>query len=200
MIMSDQMGEKELSKRFGELWAEAKHEIYRLQLLDTYLVDGEKEAFCGYKKGKAANCIKISGFEEWCSSIEGKSKQGVRIIDMEVVGLPLSEYKKFGISVALLSTNEKGQESFFVERKKVAKLISGFQDYWMFDSKVVIPMNYDKEGHFLGAGSLVVAQDRVDRYVKLREVLLGVAVPMAEFLRTNDVNLSCNSRCKNVIR
>ena len=184
----------EFRKRFRKCWTESKHEIFRLQLLDTYLVDDEKEAFSDYKKGKAVSEITLPGDDEWLSLIEDTTKKGVKIIDMEVVSIPLSEYKRFVIPM-MFSPNSKGQESLFVERKKIAKQISGFQDYWMFDSKIVIPMNYDKEGHFFGSGDIITEPDKIARYVKLKEELLKVATPMSEFLHVNKVNLD-NPRLK----
>lgn len=173
---------------FDYFWNEAKVDIFRLQLLDTYLVESEKENFDKYNRGEYVEDSQT--FIEWKNQIKEKSSQGVHIINMAVVTLPLSQYKKFGIATALLQTLKLGQESFYVEREKVSNEIKGFEDYWMFDRKVVIKMKYDEYGHFLKMEDAISNAGEVKRYVILRDSLLKKALPLLKFLEVNNIQIT----------
>jgi hypothetical protein len=176
-------------KNFDSLWREAKNEIFRLELLNVYKVASETEAFRRYMEGKPLNSLEAPGFKDWLSKIEDKTKNGVTIVDVQVLDLPMSDYLKFGITCASFLAEEKGEKFLFIERKNVSKLIRGFQDYWMFDSKTVIPMNYDEEGSFISKGKPISDQNEISDYLKLKDKLLKIGMPMREFLRVNDIIL-----------
>lgn len=128
------------NKTFEELWSDAKEEIFRLELLNTYLVDYEAQAFNKYKKGLEVSGWDIPGFDKWLQDITDKTKDGVKILDLQVLDLPMSEYLKFGIGSASFFAQDKGEKFMFVERNKVSEIIKGVEDYWLFDSEVVLPM------------------------------------------------------------
>lgn len=174
-------------KKFNELWKESKKEIFRLQLLNTYRVDDEKKLFEDYKKGKDINLSKDGEFNNWLHMIQTKKNQGVRIIDLEIVELPLNRYNLFGIDLFLSKTNKIGQETLYIERKNACKLISGFKDYWMFDSKAIIPMNYNKYGYFLNMDRVIRDKKELAKYIELKNNLLKIAIPMKKFLRNNKI-------------
>lgn len=178
-----------VSKTFDELWQSAKTDIFRLQLLNIYLVEQEAKAFRLYKSGKRVDGLETPGFKEWLSQIEETVKRGVRVIDIRVIDLPMSEYHRFVISTWAHFAKEKGEEIRFIEREKVAELVHGFEDYWMFDSDVVIPMRYDAAGHFIEKGEQITDPKIVSKYAALKTRLDTIAVPMDKFLSANKINL-----------
>ncbi len=167
---------------FNKLWADAKKEIFRLELLDTYLVEEEKENFKLFKEGKLIDPLNDHGFLSWLSSIKEKRDAGTKIIDISVITLPVSPYVKFGMQY-FLKTTEAGKEDLLIERTKVKKLTEGFEDYWMFDRKNVIIMHYDKEGHFLSQSKAMSGKKNISKYVELEKQLLKIAIPLKEFLK-----------------
>ncbi len=176
-------------KTFKELWEGAKTEIFRLELLNAYNIDYEAEAFKRYKQGKPINSLDVPGFKEWLSKLEEKTKDGVAIVDIQVLDLPMSDYIQFGISGASFFAEEKGEKFLFVERKNVSKLITNFPDYWMFDSKTVMTMNYDSNGRLISQGKPIDDSKEILRYLELKNKLLRVGIPMQEFLRVNRIKL-----------
>ncbi len=192
--MTDKTEKEEKQKGFDEIWKNTRHEIFRLELLNTYLVDYEKEPFERYKRREKFNALEYPDFIEWLSNIEQKVKESVRIIDIQVLDLPMSEYLKFGISTGSIFAAEKGEEFLFIERDKVKDLIFGFQDYWMFDSKIIISMDYDSEGRFIKKEYPIVRDKNLSKYIDLKNELLKVAIPMNKFLRINNISLSYKSR------
>ncbi len=118
-----------------------------------------------------------------------KRGESVRIINMQVVDLPLNDYIKFGIKYYLNITSKSGQETFFIERKNVNELVRVFKDYWMFDSKRIIPMNYKEYGTYISMGDPVIMDSVVNKYSELNDKLLDRAMPMSDFLDVNRINL-----------
>lgn len=172
-------------KKFDEWCIGSKKEIFRLQLLNTYDVESSKKSFEDYRRGKPINIDEIPGYKDWLSRIETKKKQGVRVINMQVVDLPLNDYTRYAVEVILPINERAGQESYFIERSKAADTVSGFQDFWMFDSEKVLLMDYDKNGRFLG-GRVLTDTLSIARYVKLKHSLSKIAAPMKEFLQTKE--------------
>lgn len=170
------------------LWDRSKSEIFRLQLLNAYWEDTKTDAFGEFMQGIPPDPMKNSGFKEYREGIAKKKIDGVRIINMQVLDLPISDALKFGIAFLRLS-EESGQKSLFVERKNVADLVKGFRDFYMFDSKIVLNVIYDKdvEGRYLGTEKPITDPEEVSAYIKLRDGLVKAAVPMDDFLRLNGI-------------
>ena len=121
--MIENLSEQLKNKKFEDLWSDAKTEIFRLELLNTYLVDYEEDAFNRYKRGLEVNSLEIPGFKKWLEDINYKTKNNVRVLDIQVLDLPMSEYLKFGISCASFFAEKKGEKFMFVERNKVSDII-----------------------------------------------------------------------------
>ena len=86
---------------------------------------------------------------------------------------------------------KKGKPSLFIERRSVADLVKWFQDFYMFDSKIVMNIIYDEkvEGKYLGAEELITDPKEVSRYVNLRNKMVKAAVPMEDFLKQHNIPL-----------
>ena len=67
----------------------------------------------------------------------------------------------------------------------------------MFDNSVVMPMIYDREGHFLGAGKLIEGGKGVTPYNSLKEALLKEATPISDFKGHNITLLSEKAKDRN---
>jgi hypothetical protein len=171
---------------WSRLWKDAKTELFRLQLLNTYLVEDEAPAFEAYKKGKF---IAMPSFDSWLEQLQEKKNAGVKIVNLLVVDMPLSEYTRFGIEMCYFATATKGQETFIVERKDVAHLLDGAVDFWMFDRKAAIPMKYDKEGHWLGTEDTVTDANGIAKLNNIRDRVLEHALPLEEFLKVHRLSL-----------
>jgi len=179
--------QKLLEKKLINCWTEAKEEIFRLQLFNEYHTVEDLD-LAKLERENRLNILDDQNFKQWVSDIETKSKEGVRIINVHVIDLPLTEYHRLGIKYYLTETSKKGQESFFVERKDVADMISKFQDYWMFDSKNIILMDYGSDGTYVGVGGFIVMNNN-NKYSMLRDKLMKKVLPMMDFLKSNRIGL-----------
>lgn len=183
---------------FQTLWDGAKHEIFRLQLLNTYWEDTRLPTFKEFMAGKPVDYINSPGYREWAVGMAKKRDEGVKIINLQVLDLPLSDALRFGIGFLRIS-EENGQHTLFVERQDVKETIKGFEDYYLFDSQVALPIIYDKdvEGRFIKFGSPVRGQT-ASRYVEASVALVKAAVPMEEFLRNHGIDANVRSRQRSV--
>jgi|GEM_PF-1169713 hypothetical protein len=174
-----------LKREYPTARKEAKMEIFRLQLLDEYIVDAEKDSYSAYKNG---DVIRYPRFNENLDSLSNMKKNGISVINLLVVDIPLSTYTKYAIETVYLAQLDYGKETFMAERSTVSKLTEGIRDFWLFDNNKVIPMLYDPKGNLVGASKPIIG-DQVKEYVEIKERLLANSLPLKEFLRTNNLGL-----------
>lgn len=141
-------------------------------------------------QGKQINPEENPGFKYFADIVARKKANGVDIINMQVLDLPISDALRFGIGF-LRASEKSGQRSLFIERRSVADLVKWFQDFYMFDSKIVMNIIYDEkvEGKYLGAEELITDPKEVSRYVNLRNKMVKAAVPMEDFLKQHNIPL-----------
>jgi len=124
-----------------------KKYAFRLELLQKYSVNEEKEDFENFnKKGKVNPKIN----EEWHDILIAAKKRGAKVIRAHVIKEPLSDYIKFELEH--YKENKKyGEGALLISKEEFDKLnINIKRDFWLFDDNIVLEMNYDSDGHFLG--------------------------------------------------
>lgn len=171
---------------FDRAWETAKKEIFRLQLLDTYRVPGEEEEFERYLKGERV--IPSKDFEDWKKQIAESKNKGVRVVNLLVVDEPPSNYIRFSIDTYLMETEKSGQETLIVKREDASPFTKSAIDFWMFDSMTVVPMKYDRVGHFLGTGKTVTEGPELKEYAKLRDALMDRAISLGKFIKQDNAD------------
>ncbi len=194
--INNKTSQEEIWKIFDSWWIASKSEIFRLQLLNEYHVEEEEKVFNEYKEGKQVNLQNDINTIEWLKKLKNKKVEGVRNINLMVIDLPLSDYLKFSVNTYLLDQKRYGRESFFIEREKVAEIVRGVQDYWLFDNEKLLLMNYDNGGHFLSASEPMTDMAIVSRYIRLKEAMLTKAMPMEKFLPINGISIKHNKVLK----
>lgn len=189
--------ESEIDRSISEtirLWNQSKREIFRLQLLNTYWEDTKTDAFKEFMKGKPIDPMENPGFKDFVEDIAKKRADGVNIVNMQVLDLPISDALRFGMGFLRVS-EKNGQRSLFVERKNVTDLVKGFKDFYVFDSEIVMNIIYDKnlEGRYLGSEKIITDPKEVTIYTNLRDKLIEKAFPMEDFLKEHHIDIFSNS-------
>lgn len=162
---------------FPKLWSEAKRDIFRLETLDRYVVDEEEEAFEKYKRGEK---FYDKEFEGWLKEIKNTVDKSIAVRRVHIVSLPLSEYVRFEIEEGYTKTQKQGEGVFMIDRQKTE---GSFEDFWMFDDKIVLPMIYDKDGRFLREGKPIEDESEVKNFVEIKNKLLSKSVPLNDFTK-----------------
>ena len=165
-----------------------------MQLLNNYWEDTKTDAFKEFMKGKLIDPMENPGFKDFVDDIAKKRADGVNIVNMQVLDLPISDALRFGIGFLRVS-EKNGQRSLFVERKDVKDLVKGFKDFYIFDSEIVMNIIYDKnlEGKYLGSEKIITDPKEVTRYTNLRDKLIEKAFPMEDFLKEHHIDIFSNS-------
>ncbi|GBE20136.1 MAG TPA: hypothetical protein ENG87_05570 [Candidatus Pacearchaeota archaeon] len=146
-----------------------KKYAFRLELLQEYKVDGEKKDFEDFlKTGK----IKKEYNDEEYLIIKNAKDRNASMSRVHVFELPLTDYLKFEFK--MYKFNElAGEKIFLLDKLDFEKINSNINfDFWLFDDKIVLKMNYDKEGRFLGFEEI---RTDLRKFIELKDKLLSIS-------------------------
>ncbi len=168
---------------YGALRA-AQKETFRLEMLDQYLVDDEREDFAAWKRGEQVD--PSPGMVAWVSDLEKLRERGVVTHRVHVVTLPLSEYMRYEIDAYKITKETVN----FIERTDYEKLKKPFQpkEFWLIDERHIFVQNYDSEGHWLGS-DYIGGREEAKRHARMKGLLLSKALPLDEFAKKNSIDL-----------
>ncbi len=154
-----------------------KKYAFRLEILQEYNVDEEKEDFVIFLRTGKVN-KKINN--RWHKIITAAKKRGAVIKRVHVVELPLSDYLKYEIQHYKLNC-DKGEEIFIILKDEFENLKSKINyDFWMFDDEIVLKINYDSKGRFLGFDEI---KNDIHCFKELKNNLLHKAIKLKEFIK-----------------
>jgi hypothetical protein len=81
--------------------------------------------------------------------ISEATAQGRRFSRVRVVSVPLTDYSRFGVWCARF-TNGAGEDIRYLPRGQARAAELPNHDYWLFDSRKLVKMNFDDADRFLG--------------------------------------------------
>lgn len=158
-----------------EYFKNFKKYAFRLELLQEYDVEEEKEAIKKFLKSN-----KIEPDKEWINIIKKARRRKAIMHRARVIKLPLMDYLKFEIKAYQFNI-ASGENIYFIYQEEFDKLNSEINyDFWLFDDKIVLKMNYNNKGKFMG---FVKIKSDIDKYIKFKDRLLSIAKPMKELER-----------------
>ncbi len=163
---------------FAHLFDSFEHSAFRLENLDTYSALDEADDFQRFLRGEP---LPVSTNEEWCDWIRNQTLSGKVIQRVHVISLPLSPYLQFEIDWRYVYNSTAGENIYLLERSKVPRNIQPLTDYWLFDDKVVVNLQYDSNGYFLRGEADDVPQS-VSLHREASVSLLSIATPLKQFL------------------
>lgn len=170
-------------KEFGQCFEDFRHKAFRLETLDHYLVPEEEGIYARYLKGETPP---PSVNEEWCQLVRRNTQSGKCMERVHVISIPPSQYLKFEIEWGYVHSTAAGEKVYLLNRRNVPESKAAPRDYWLFDDRTLVLMEYDQNGKFLGArresDPAVVATYREAGYV-----LKSLGIPLAEYLETNPI-------------
>jgi len=113
-----------------------KKYAFRLELLQEYNVDGEKESIKEFLKTG-----KVSEDKDWTNLIKSAISRGAFMERVHVIILPISKYLKYEIE-AYKANIEAGEKVSFMLKEEFDKINTKINhDFWLFDDKIVLKMN-----------------------------------------------------------
>lgn len=155
---------------------------FRLETLPQYLVPQEVEELAAWRRGERERATPDNN--AWVARLRNMTAAGERWWRVRILDYPLSDYSAFEL-FGYQDRDAAGQETFVTDRSWHADLADLHEDFWIYDSSVVIRMVYDREGHFLQP------EERTDlhHYLDIRDRALAHAIALDDYLRNYEPDL-----------
>ncbi len=146
---------------------------FRLEQLQQYTVPHEEEDLAAFKAGWLPR--RTPDDDEWLRKIADEAEAGKRRYRVRIVEWPLTPYTQFEFEI-YEELAAAGEDIFIADRGPDSPLKGLTEDFWLFDDERIVRMDYDDNGHFLGAE--VLCDDLLDEYRRRRNLALTNAVPL----------------------
>lgn len=161
---------------FQRLFRSFEHTAYRLEVRESYNAPREVESFRRFRAGEP---VDLSWAESWFSMIREATAEGRRFGRVRIVSVPLSDYSRFGLWAARL-TSEAGEDIRYLPRDVAGRLDLPNYDYWLFDSRKLVRMHFGEEDKFQG-GEIVADAAEIVRHNYWRDVAQHYAIRRDDF-------------------
>jgi hypothetical protein len=145
-----------------------------LEVRDWYDAPYENESVRKFLAGEPDD---LEWSNSWLDLVRAGRAEGRTFCRVRVVSIPLTDYSRFGLWASQF-TVAAGEDIRYVARDEAAGLPD--HDYWMFDSRTVVRMLFDKQSVFLG-GELVEDPGLVVQHNYWRDAAWHRAVRREDF-------------------
>ncbi|MEV7050903.1 DUF6879 family protein [Streptomyces anulatus] len=168
----------DLAARFSTFQEEA----FRLETLDDYSNSGNPAAFRSFLAGEPKPADYNAGWLETVSKATGSGKRMVRV---HVLSRPLTPYLRYELGWGYLTNMTAGEEVHILDTTDCPNPLEGAPDFWLFDGREPVVLNYDENGSFTGptfipAESALPTGEQFE-YATYRRVALAMSVPFTEW-------------------
>jgi hypothetical protein len=137
------------SAEYWQLFDGFQRSAYRLETLQYYQADSEAGPLRAFLAGQPQP--ELPGKDRWVSRIRDARAAGKTMSRVRVVAEPLSEYLRFELSWSY-PPNVAAGEDIRIMRHGTAEILDlPEQDYWLFDSEVLVWFRYNSAGRLVGA-------------------------------------------------
>jgi len=157
-----------------EFFQAFEHTAFRLEVRDRYDAPYENESVRKFLAGEPDD---LEWSNSWLQRVRDGRAAGRTFSRVRVVSLPLSDYSRFGLWASQF-TIEAGEDIRYVARDEAIGLPD--HDYWMFDSRTVVRMQFDERSVFLG-GELIEDPSEIVRHNYWRDSAWHQAVWRNDF-------------------
>ncbi|MFD0856816.1 DUF6879 family protein [Actinomadura adrarensis] len=170
--------------RFRSLFRDFRKSAFRLETLQVYDVSYEREDFESFLAGQARG--EVSGISGYAERVRAGTAAGKRFHRVHVVEEPLSDYVRFEAVWSYRETVAAGEDVRVIPVRR-GEWPDGIPrlDYWLFDSALLVVMNYAEDGLFLSA-QLSEEPDRVAEAVRWRDHALALSQPFSDYAQDFD--------------
>ena len=131
-------------EELGRLLNGFEHTAYRLELLPAYDEDSEKAALASFTAGREPEIY--PGRLGWLERLRAARDAGKVMQRVHVVAEPLSDYLRFEIGWAYGQSRDAGEDIRILPADLAPPVVTGAVDYWLFDSRTLVRMEYDDRG------------------------------------------------------
>ena len=157
---------------FDEMFGSFREQAFRIETFPIYKIEGgEWEEFKEYEAGKVL-CIPPS--EDWIDDLRRWRLEGKKIKRIRILPQELNNYLRYEIEWCYIKNYLAGEDFAFVGQNTYKKYVekNTFGDFWLFDKKYVLKMQYDANGSYLGEklfNDISIVEDCLDLFRKLEQ-------------------------------
>lgn len=163
------------------LFSSFKSSAFRLELLDSYSVDGESDEFSGYLRGdESLNTHN----QDWVDFVSECVQAGKKIERVHIIPRELTTYLKFEIEWGYDYSVKAGESVRFIFRDSAPEAWCRPRtvDFWLFDDTRCLLQRYDAQGKWITA-DLMVNSAEIQFVAHLKQELLGASFDLSELPR-----------------
>jgi hypothetical protein len=154
-----------------------EHTAFRLEVRDRYNAPREAEPLRRFLAGELDNFEWSGG---WMNMIREATAKGRLFSRVRVVSVPLTGYSRFGLRGAQF-TGEAGEDIRYVTREVAQQNGLPNHDYWLFDSRKLVKMNFGEDDRFLGA-EVIEDSDEIVKHNYWRDAARHCATRREDFV------------------
>ncbi|WP_329120228.1 DUF6879 family protein [Streptomyces sp. NBC_01465] len=159
---------------FAALFTTFEHSAFKMETLDYYDVDGEREELAAFLAGEPMP-------DSWQDNpwVRAMTDVGKTLTRVHIVRSPLTDYLRFELGWGYPGNVKAGEDIRILDiaEKTVADLPD--HDFWLFDDARVYRMHYTDTGGFLGAEPL--GPEALERYRTWRDRTLEEAADFTDY-------------------
>ncbi|MES4908219.1 MULTISPECIES: DUF6879 family protein [unclassified Streptomyces] len=127
---------------FEELFRDCQRTAIHLEMRDGYM--RSDPAFIDWKTGKTFD--PAERWADWHAIVTEATARGVEVRRARVVSTPVSEYIRFEYDVTAGLNIDAGEDVRWLSRRGATDLALPGNDFWLFDSSLVLVNHFDGEG------------------------------------------------------
>ncbi|WP_329570665.1 DUF6879 family protein [Kitasatospora sp. NBC_01266] len=164
----------------GEAWQakfrEFKMEAWRLETLPAYRVSQEVDELRAFRAGERIDPHTHSN--EYTDDLKRVRREGKVKGRVHIVMRPLSEYLRYEFMYYLPHV-WAGEDVRIMDVTDRPNPLAGVTDYWMFDQREVVLMNYLPDGTQIDR---TVFEGDVSPFIEYQRIAIAESVPFEEYV------------------
>lgn len=162
---------------FGRLFSDVRASWFRLEALQRYDVQYERDALAAFRRGEPIDTAP----GPWQAMIRDHVAAGRELARVHVIEEPLSDYIRY--ELAAYTPNVDAGEHVRLIPVAHGQWPSGVprHDFWLFDDERLWLMDYDPRGAF-EAVRLVDDPATVQQHRRWRDAALAQSIPLSEYV------------------
>lgn len=166
---------EEFGSAFDSLF---RRSAFRLELLDFYAAESEAEPLRRFRSGEQQD---PSWREPWAQYVRAAVRDGKQMSRVHVTDEPLNEYLEFELTCGYPASVAAGENVRVLRRTEWPRVWLPERDFWLFDDRDAVVMDYGDDGDFLGAET-ISAPEAVAGYRYVRDLAVQHSVPLNDYL------------------
>jgi hypothetical protein len=98
---------------------------------------------------------------------------------VHIVSRPLTDYLRYELGWGYVKNMTGGEEFFILDTTDKPNPLPAAPDFWLFDEKTPVVMEYDETGAFLGPDFL--PEENAAEFIRYRDTALAHAEPFSSW-------------------